>query len=88
MNRTENPQVWHVVVFGHTYSDSSSHQEAAHALETINRDSSALTRLARLGNVSNFVRDYGDTGQDEFRERTCTISQALLVMNGDMVKDV
>jgi hypothetical protein len=50
----------------------------------LNHDSSALTRF---GNVNNFVKDYGDSGEDEFRERTCTISQALLVMNGDMVKD-
>jgi hypothetical protein len=59
----------------------------AASVQTINHESSALTRLIKFGDVSNFVKAYGDTGEDEFRERTCTISQALLVMNGDLVKE-
>ncbi|HKI32766.1 MAG TPA: DUF1549 domain-containing protein [Gemmataceae bacterium] len=59
----------------------------AASVQTINHESSALTRLLKFGDVSNFVKAYGDTGEDEFRERTCTISQVLLVMNGDLVKD-
>lgn len=56
-------------------------------VETINRESHALVRLARLGGVSDFVKRYGDTGEDEFTDRGCTIPQVLLVMNGEMVKE-
>jgi hypothetical protein len=58
----------------------------AASVQTIDHASSPLTKLIRFGDVSNFVKAYGDTGEDEFRERTCTITQALLVMNGDLVK--
>jgi hypothetical protein len=57
------------------------------SVQTIDRDASAVARLGKLIGVNDFVKAYGDTGEDEFRERTCTISQALLVMNGDLVKD-
>ncbi len=59
----------------------------AASVQTINHESGALTLLGKLGGVSNFVKAYGDTGEDEFRERSCTITQTLLVMNGDLVKD-
>jgi hypothetical protein len=59
----------------------------AASVQTINHESSALTRLAKFGGINDFVKAYGDTGEDEFRERACTISQTLLVMNGNLVKD-
>jgi hypothetical protein len=59
----------------------------AASVTTINAESSPLSRLIRVGDISNFVKAYGDTGEDEFRERSCTITQTLLVMNGDLVKE-
>jgi Protein of unknown function (DUF1549)/Protein of unknown function (DUF1553) len=59
----------------------------AASVQTINGDSGRLNRLIRFGDVSNFVKSYGDTGEDEFRERSCTVTQTLLVLNGDLVKD-
>ena len=35
---------------------------------------------------SEFVRRYGDLGQDEFTDRGSTIPQRLLMMNGNLVK--
>jgi hypothetical protein len=58
----------------------------AAAVQTINQDASAVARLIKFGGINDFVKAYGDTGEDEFRERSCTISQTLLVMNGDLVK--
>jgi hypothetical protein len=58
----------------------------AASVQTIDHDSSALARLIKYGDINNFVTAYGDTGEDEFRDRSCTISQTLLVMNGDLVK--
>jgi hypothetical protein len=57
----------------------------AASVETINQQSHVLTRLVRFGSINDFVKSYGDTGEDEFRERSCTISQTLLVMNGELV---
>jgi hypothetical protein len=59
----------------------------AASVQTINHNASVFSRLAKFGDVNNFVKAYGDTGEDEFRDRACTISQTLLVMNGDLVKE-
>jgi len=44
-------------------------------------------RLARSIGQSDFIRRYGDTGEDEFDGRAGTIPQRLLMMNGDLVRD-
>jgi hypothetical protein len=36
---------------------------------------------------NDFVRRYGDTGEDEFDSRGGTIPQRLVLMNGDIVRD-
>ena len=59
----------------------------AASVRTIDRQSHVLTRLARFGGINEFVNRYGDTGEDEFADRGCTIPQVLLVMNGDLVKE-
>jgi len=55
-------------------------------LKTINADSHILLRLARYGQTNEFVKRYGDTGEDEFDTHGGTIPQRLLMMNGDLVK--
>jgi hypothetical protein len=57
------------------------------SLKTIDADSHILFRLARFGNESDFVRRYGDIGEDEFEDRGGTVTQRLLMMNGKLVKE-
>jgi hypothetical protein len=59
----------------------------AASLETINSDSHILVRLAQAIGQNEFLKRYGDTGEDEFDARTLTIPQRLLLMNGDAVKE-
>jgi hypothetical protein len=59
----------------------------AASLETIDADSPFLIRLARFGGQNDFVRRYGDTGDDEFKADGGTIPQRLLLMNGELVQD-
>ena len=56
-------------------------------LKTINADTHILLRLARLEQTNEFVKRYGDTGEDEFDTHGGTIPQRLLMMNGDLVKE-
>ena len=44
-------------------------------------------RALRYFSEKDFVTRYGDTGEDEFDGRGGTIPQALLRMNGKLVKD-
>ena len=57
------------------------------SLKTIDAHSHIVFRLARFGDEREFVRRYGDTGQDEFTDRGGTITQRLLMMNGDLLKE-
>jgi hypothetical protein len=59
----------------------------AASLETIDRDSPVLVRLAASFGEQTFVRRYGDTGEDEFDTGCGTIPQRLLLLNGDLVRD-
>ena len=58
----------------------------AASAETIDGDSHILVRLATYGGVNDFVARHGDPGEEEFRqEGTTTITQRLLMMNGDLI---
>lgn len=57
------------------------------SLETIGYQSHILVRFARAVGQGDFVRQYGDAGEDEFGPQGATIPQRLLMMNGDLVKD-
>jgi hypothetical protein len=62
-------------------------QQAASA-ETIDTDSHILVRLATYGGVHDFVNRHGDPGGEEFhQEGSTTITQRLLMMNGDLVQN-
>lgn len=54
---------------------------------TINYESHIITRILRTIGEKDFVKQYGDTGEDEFVERAGTIPQRLLMMNGNLVQD-
>lgn len=57
----------------------------ASSLSTIDSDSPLLIKLITAVSQNEFVKRYGDTGEDEFTGRGGTIPQALLRMNGDLV---
>ncbi|APW62456.1 DUF1549 domain-containing protein [Paludisphaera borealis] len=60
------------------------HQAAA--VTTIGPESSWVVRFISYTERNDFVRRYGDTGEDEFAPRGGTIPQRLLLMNGEMVE--
>ena len=59
----------------------------AASLTTIDAESHIFVRLARHGQQNEFVKRYGDTGEDEFDGRGGTIPQRLLLMNGELVRE-
>jgi Protein of unknown function (DUF1549)/Protein of unknown function (DUF1553) len=62
-------------------------QQAASA-EAIDAESHILVRLATYGGVNDFVARHGDPGEEEFHlEGSSTITQRLLMMNGDLVQN-
>jgi hypothetical protein len=59
----------------------------AASLTTIDDETPVLLRLKRSADVANFVRRYGDSGEDTFEDTGGTIPQRLLLMNGNMVTE-
>lgn len=54
----------------------------ASSIKTADRNQHLLFRTIRLFREIDFVKEYGDLGDDEFKDRAGTIPQALLRMNG------
>jgi len=59
----------------------------AASLETIDRRSNIVQRLARFIGEREFIERYGDAGADEFEDRGGTIPQRLLMMNGELLRE-
>ncbi len=59
----------------------------AASIETVDRDSHVLLRLARYRQEAEFIRRYGDAGEDELLEDGGTIPQRLLLLNGALVHE-
>lgn len=59
----------------------------ASAITTINAESHILIRLIRLAHQNDFIKQYGDTGEDEFEGRGGTIPQRLMMMNGNLIAE-
>lgn len=59
----------------------------AASLSTIDADTHVLFRIKREIDVGNFVKRYGDSGEDTFEDGGGTIPQRLLLMNGNMISD-
>jgi hypothetical protein len=59
----------------------------ASSLTTIGPKSFWLVRLEALTSRNDFVRRYGDLGEDELEDRSGTLTQRLLLMNGDLVRE-
>ena len=58
----------------------------AASLTTLDAQSHWFVRLIVYTGRNDFVRRYGDTGEDEFDARGGTIPQRLLLMNGELVQ--
>jgi len=59
----------------------------AASLTTIDANAHIVSQFARFLQQQGFVKRYGDTGEDEFVDSAGTITQRLLMMNGELVRD-
>lgn len=59
----------------------------ASTLTTIDAETHVLFRVKRAIDQGNFVKRYGDSGEDEFGSQGGTIPQRLLLMNGEIVSN-
>ncbi|MEZ6067083.1 MAG: DUF1549 domain-containing protein [Planctomycetaceae bacterium] len=60
----------------------------ANHVDTVDRNSHLFVRFQRLFRERDFVNEFGDPGVDELEDRTGTIQQALLRMNGDFANEL
>lgn len=56
-------------------------------LSAIDASSSIITRLQFFGEQEDFLKRFGDRGEDEFESDAVTISQKLVMMNGNIVAE-
>jgi hypothetical protein len=56
-------------------------------VQTVDQDSHWLFRLIRFFQEIDFVREYGDLGEEELTDRSGTIPQRLLLMNGELASE-
>jgi hypothetical protein len=54
-------------------------------LDTINSGSHVVQRISMFGQRTEFLKRFGDRGEDEFNDEAGTIPQRLVMMNGEMV---
>lgn len=59
----------------------------ASSLSTLDAETHVLLRIKRDLDVDNFVKRYGDSGEDTFDDAGGTIPQRLLLMNGNMITE-
>ncbi len=59
----------------------------ASSIKTIDQNSHLISRFLKLTRSNDFVREYGDLGDNELEDRAGTIPQALLRMNGQLTRD-
>lgn len=59
----------------------------AASLKAVDANSHIVFRLINFGQQNEFIKRYGDTGEDEFEDRGGTVTQRLLMMNGNFVKE-
>ena len=57
------------------------------SLTTIDQNSHLISRFIKLTRSNDFVKEYGDLGENELEDRAGTIPQALLRMNGNLITE-
>lgn len=60
----------------------------ASRLKKTDRESSLILQLQTQAITGDFIKQYGDVGEDEFNSDSVTVTQRLLMMNGKMQRDV
>jgi len=55
-------------------------------LSPIDADSHIIKRVQRWFQTGGFVKRFGDLGEDEFGQQAGTLTQRLLLMNGELIK--
>lgn len=60
----------------------------ASSVRTIDLNSALLTRMIRFVRENDFLREYGDAGAEELMARNGTVPQALVRMNGKLVREI
>ncbi len=56
-------------------------------IKSVDEDSSLLLQLMKFGTTNDFLKQYGDVGEDEFGDESVTITQRLVMLNGKMVDE-
>jgi len=56
-------------------------------LQMIDNDSSILAQLELFGTQNDFLKEYGDRGDDEFASQSITLPQRLVLMNGKFLRE-
>lgn len=56
-------------------------------LKALDSNTHILQKLRRYGETQDFVKRYGDPGEEEFAGESGTIPQRLLLMNGKLVRE-
>jgi hypothetical protein len=60
----------------------------AASIKTVDQNAHLLQRTIRFFRENDFVKDYGDLGEEELQERSGTIAQSLLRMNGKLSQEL
>lgn len=56
-------------------------------LSTLDSSTHILQRLATFEQTEQFMKRFGDQGEDEFTHRSATIPQRLLLFNGNLIRE-
>ncbi len=84
----EHEQTWAVFPITQLRPDQvSSSISQACQLTAIDDGSSIFTQLRKFGESQDFLKRFGDRGEDEFDSDAVTITQRLVMMNGKLVND-
>lgn len=57
------------------------------SLTAIDSTAHIVSRLLKFGQQNDFVQRFGDAGENEFAERSETVTQRLLMLNGQMINE-
>ncbi len=60
----------------------------SNSVKTIDQNSHLFTRFSRMVKEGDYVKEFGDPGEAELEQRTATIPQTLLNMNGGFAQEM
>lgn len=60
----------------------------SNSVQTIDQNSHLITRAIRLFRERDYINEFGDPGEAELEQRTATITQTLLNMNGEFASEM